>query len=453
MHSLSDAAPTHTTTMPLLPERRNSTDFLSELTDWTDYKDDLLPYDEVGSTDATDFSPQKALSPAARTALSKALAEEHDSPVHKENSAGELGGRPSPAARKAVRRALDAGDGDLSAAAPIAEPEATAAALEKGFSFLGAPGNGSPDTPAAPAAAAAMRMKGGAPAAAPASSAPAEDPVVKAKNEGNRLFAANDLEAAEAAYSAGLRAEGAAGHAERGRLLINRAFARLKLASAEEHGVKKRRKLYNDCVNDCYDALHLQPDSTKALYRRARALLGLACAPLGVAGSTEQAEALAQAKEDLARVVRLDPANRDAAQWLEAAPLLVRRVDGGRRKLPAATDGLAAFRRAASNTAVVAADAADASSAALTWVYDNRGPVLTAAVILLLALLLPMAYSAVANLVAPPPPPPALTPPPPPPSPLDGVKDLAKGWLSGAKDLGAKAATEWRNEYNKLAKK
>ena len=101
----------------------------------------------------------------------------------------------------------------------------------------------------------------------------------------------------------------------------------------------------------------------------------------------------------------------------------------------------------------VAADAADASSAALTWVYDNRGPVLTAAVILLLALLLPMAYSAVASLVAPPPPPPALTPPPPPPSPLDGVKDLAKGWLSGAKDLGAKAATEWRNEYNKLAKK
>ena len=152
-------------------------------------------------------------------------------------------------------------------------------------------------------------------------------------------------------------------------------------------------------------------------------------------------------------MVRLDPANRDAAQWLEAAPLLVRRVDGGRRKLPAATDGLAAFRRAASNTAVVAADAADASSAALTWVYDNRGPVLTAAVILLLALLLPMAYSAVANLVAPPPPPPALTPPPPPPSPLDGVKDLAKGWLSGAKDLGAKAATEWRAEYNKLAKK
>ena len=56
-------------------------------------------------------------------------------------------------------------------------------------------------------------------------------------------------------------------------------------------------------------------------------------------------------------------------------------------------------------------------------------------------------------IVAPPPPPPALTPPPPPPSPLDGVKDLAKGWLSGAKDLGAKAATEWRNEYNKLAKK
>ena len=92
--------------MPLLPERRNSTDFLAELTDWTDYKDDLLPYDEVGSAESADFSPQKALSPAARTALSKALAEEHDSPVHKENSAGELGGRPSPAARKAVRRAL-----------------------------------------------------------------------------------------------------------------------------------------------------------------------------------------------------------------------------------------------------------------------------------------------------------------------------------------------------------
>ena len=280
----------------------------------------------------------------------------------------------------------------------VAEPEATAAALERAFlprragqrlaRHAGGAGGRRGDADEGRRS----RRRAGVVGAR-------RGPVVKAKNEGSRLFAAYDLEAAEAAYSAGLRAEGAAGHAERGRLLINRAFARLKLASAEEHGVKKRRKLYNDCVNDCYDALHLQPDSTKALYRRARALLGLACAPLGVAGSTEQAEALAQAKEDLARVVRLDPANRDAAQWLEAAPLLVRRVDGGRRKLPAATDGLAAFRRAASITAVVAADAADASSAALTWVYDNRGPVLTAAVILLLALLLPMAYSAVANLI------------------------------------------------------
>ena len=385
--------------MPLLPERRNSTDFLSDLTDWTDYKGDLLPHEEA--PEATNFSPQKALSPAARTALSKALAEEHDSPcTRKIRRASSAGGRRRRRARRCAARSTPA-TATSRRRRRSPSPRRRRRRSRRASRFLGAPGNGSPDTPAAPAAAAAMRMKGGAPAAAPASSAPAEDPVVKAKNEGNRLFAANDLEAAEAAYSAGLRAEGAAAHAERGRLLINRAFARLKLASAEEHGVKKRRKLYNDCVNDCYDALHLQPDSTKALCRRARALLGLACAPLGVAGSTEQAEALAQAKEDLARVVRLDPANRDAAQWLEAAPLLVRRVDGGRRKLPAATDGLAAFRRAASNTAVVAADAADASSAALTWVYDNRGPVLTAAVILLLALLLPMAYSAVASLVAP----------------------------------------------------
>ena len=241
-------------------------------------------------------------------------------------------------------------------------------------------------------------MKGGAPAAGPGVVAPAEDPVVKAKNEGNRLFAANDLEAAEAAYSAGLRAEGAAGRAERGRLLINRAFARLKLASAEEHGVKKRRKLYNDCVNDCYDAL-LQPDSTKALYRRARAPRARVRAArrrrLDRAGGGPRA---GEGGSRAGGPPRPRQPRRGAVARGRAAPRPPRRRRP--RKLPAATDGLAAFRRAASNTAVVAADAADASSAALTWVYDNRGPVLTAAVIFLLALLLPMACSAVASLVA-----------------------------------------------------
>ena len=61
--------------------------------------------------------------------MAKALAEEHDSPVHKENSAGELGGRPSPAARKAVRRALDAGDNDATKLVSLAKAKCSDAYL------------------------------------------------------------------------------------------------------------------------------------------------------------------------------------------------------------------------------------------------------------------------------------------------------------------------------------
>ena len=108
------------------------------------------------------------------------------------------------------------------------------------------------------------------------------------KAAGNAKLKAGDMEAAVAAYTAGLALDPDRTSSEATALLVNRALAHIKLSS------------FAACKDDCTEALRLHPGYGKAYYRRALAHEGLG--------------ALADAFKDVRELMRLEPANKEAVQ-------------------------------------------------------------------------------------------------------------------------------------------
>ena len=138
------------------------------------------------------------------------------------------------------------------------------------------------------------------------------------------------LERAERAYGSALEADPARKHSHAANVLANRALARLRLAMTL--GKWSAPAKLHDAIADATEALALQPKYVKAIYRRARAQLALACTPLAEQGSVAQAEALEGAQADLRTVLELEPSNLEALRWLKAAPRLA--AEFGGRHLP-----------------------------------------------------------------------------------------------------------------------
>jgi len=148
---------------------------------------------------------------------------------------------------------------------------------------------------------------GGGSAAAPGEqqvAARSAELAAASKEEGNRLFAARDFEAAAACYTEALRrcprgADGAAEAAlapQRAVFYCNRAACALALVPPR----------HEDAIYDCDRALELRPDYAKALARRAASL--------------EATGALDEALRDLQALAAIDPRDQRAAS--EAARVL-----------------------------------------------------------------------------------------------------------------------------------
>ena len=86
--------------------------------------------------------------------------------------------------------------------------------------------------------------------------------VIEAKENGNKLFREKKSKEAIVQYSNGLNAVNWPKEESdlRVQLLTNRAFCYLNVNE------------YELCIRDCNDALHLQPNNPKALFRRSQAL-------------------------------------------------------------------------------------------------------------------------------------------------------------------------------------
>ena len=208
------------------------------------------------------------------------------------------------------------------------------------------------------AAAVAAKLAAEAPSAAAAKAAvpPAktdgasvDEIVLRAKQAGNDLIGHAErassaservelLERAETCYGQALEADGAREHAATPVVLANRAHVRLRLAHTS--GLWSAPSIYRAAICDCTEALSLSAGHAKALYRRARARLALASAPLAKAGSAEQAEMLSGALADFDALLAAEPSHREARRWREAAPRLSSAFGG--KRLP---DSLAELER------------------------------------------------------------------------------------------------------------
>ena len=86
-------------------------------------------------------------------------------------------------------------------------------------------------------------------------------------------------------------------------------------APAHTSGLWSAPSIYRAAICDCTEALSLSAGHAKALYRRARARLALASAPLAKAGSAEQAEMLSGALADFDALLAAEPSHREARRW------------------------------------------------------------------------------------------------------------------------------------------
>jgi len=216
-----------------------------------------------------------------------------------------------------------------------------------------------------------------APAAAAALAGDACDQVEQLKQQGSEMLLAaeqagspsmrrNQLEIAERKYSDALSIDTQRAHPSAVVVLANRAHARLKLAG--KSGIFSAPDKYAGCIADCEAALELHPPQSiriKVLYRRARAHLALACAPLAEPDSLRQAQQLEAAQSDFHAVLALDPANKEAQRWMAAASQLSASFAG--RRIPENSAELAkwcAADKASRRTADNALDSGIAPSAA-----------------------------------------------------------------------------------------
>ena len=114
-----------------------------------------------------------------------------------------------------------------------------------------------------------------------------EELLKEEKDRGNASFKAGNYEQALLFYAAALRgAKQVSNIVMAVTLLCNKAAVLLKMEN------------YQQCIEDCNEALQLQPDAVKALYRRAQAY--------------KATQDLASAYKDLAFLLKLQPSNVDA---------------------------------------------------------------------------------------------------------------------------------------------
>ena len=114
-----------------------------------------------------------------------------------------------------------------------------------------------------------------------------EEQLVRDKDVGNALFKAGDYEQALTLYSSALSgAKQVSNTVMAVTLLCNKAAVLLKMEN------------YQRCIEECNEALQLQPDAVKALYRRAQAY--------------KATKDLASAYKDLAFLLKLQPSNVEA---------------------------------------------------------------------------------------------------------------------------------------------
>ena len=114
-----------------------------------------------------------------------------------------------------------------------------------------------------------------------------DDLLLEEKERGNAMFKAGDYEQALMFYSSALKgAKQVSNIMMAVTLLCNKAAVLLKMEN------------YQRCIEECNEALQLQPDAIKALYRRAQAY--------------KATKDLASAYKDLAFLLKLQPTNAEA---------------------------------------------------------------------------------------------------------------------------------------------
>eukprot|EP00958_Prasinococcus_capsulatus_P007906 scaffold740_cov405-Prasinococcus_capsulatus_cf.AAC.9 len=147
----------------------------------------------------------------------------------------------------------------------------------------------------------------------------AAEAVQRLKQEGNEHFKAEELEEALATWEQGLRrlavaplAATVTANRAAGLLRCNKAAALLKL------------QLFSPALAECNQALRIDPDSVKALFRRAQARRGL--------------KLYSQAVEDLEKALRLEPRNLHLRRELDDVEELLEFEGDGDHKEPDMAD-------------------------------------------------------------------------------------------------------------------